>query len=120
VTDQDVRALLLAERDRVTARLARLERDFTSMVEAADSANSDDEHDPEGATIAFERQQVAGLMDQARQQLEQVEAALVRLDARAYGICQQCGQPIAPQRLEVRPTATTCIGCAQRRSGGPA
>jgi DnaK suppressor protein len=114
VTDQDARTLLLAEQDRVAIRLARLERDFTSAVEATTSANSDDEHDPEGATIAFERQQVAALIGQAREQLRDVEAALRRLDAGTYGICGQCGQPIAPERLAARPTATTCIGCARR------
>jgi DnaK suppressor protein len=114
VTDRDARALLLAERDRTGIRLARLQRDFTSAVEASASANSDDEHDPEGATIAFERQQVAALIEQARQQLRHVEAALMRLEAGTYGTCGQCGQPIAPERLAARPTATTCIGCARR------
>jgi DnaK suppressor protein len=116
VTDQDARERLLAEQDRVAARLAGLERDFTSSVEATDSANSDDEHDPEGATIAFERQHVAALIEQARDQLRQVEAALGRLAAGRYGICLQCGQPIAPQRLVARPTASRCMGCAQQRS----
>jgi DnaK suppressor protein len=120
VTDQDLTALLLAERDRVTDRLGRLERDFASTVEAAHSANADDEHDAEGATIAFERQQVAALIEQAREQLRQVEAALRRLDAGTYGICGRCGEPIAPQRLAARPTAALCIECAQQRSGGPA
>jgi DnaK suppressor protein len=113
--DSSLGALLAEERQAALDRLAALERDFTAIVEAAGQANADDEHDPEGATIAFERQHVAALLDQARRQLAQVDAAIGRLDAGHYGQCERCGQPIAPARLTARPTATTCIRCASRR-----
>jgi DnaK suppressor protein len=112
---EDARAALLAERDRVLARLSVLERDFASTIEAADSANADDEHDPEGATIAFERQQVAAHIAHAHDQIRQVDEALARLDAGEYGICAVCGRPIAAARLAARPTARTCIDCAAKR-----
>jgi DnaK suppressor protein len=112
--DRDPRALLLAERQAALDRLGALDREFTGIVEAAASANADDEHDPEGATIAFEREHVAALLGQAREQLGQVDAALRRLDEASYGQCEQCGQPIAAGRLAARPTATTCIACASR------
>ena len=63
------------------------------MVAASRSSNADDEHDPEGATIAFERQQVVALLEQARRRLADVEAALARREAGAYGICETCGRP---------------------------
>jgi DnaK suppressor protein len=116
----DPRAALLAERERTASRLAGLERDFTSSVEAADMANADDEHDPEGATLAFERQHVASLKDRARDQLSQIDAALGRLDAGSYGLCGSCGRPIAPERLAARPAAPECINCADRPSTGSA
>ena len=106
------RDLLLADRERTSARLATLRGDFRSVVDASRDTNADDEHDPEGATIAFERSQVYALVRQATQHLEEVEAALARLDAGTYGICEVCGEPIAAGRLEVRPTARTCVGCA--------
>lgn len=109
--------LLAKERQAALDRLAALERDFSAIVEAAGQANADDEHDPEGATIAFERQHVAALLDQARGQLAQVDAAISRLDAGQYGRCERCGQPITAARLAARPTAATCIGCASRRPG---
>jgi DnaK suppressor protein len=109
------RAALLVQREQVMARLAGLERDLAGSIEAAESANADDEHDPEGATIAYERQQVAAHIAYARDQLGQIDAALVRLDAGSYGTCVACGHAIAPARLAVRPTATTCIECASRR-----
>jgi RNA polymerase-binding protein DksA len=108
----DPRARLQAERQDALDRLAALERDFGAIVEAAGQANADDEHDPEGATIAFERQHVAALLDQAREQLTQVSAAMERLESGTYGRCAQCGRPIAPGRLAARPTAVTCIDCA--------
>jgi DnaK suppressor protein len=109
------REALEAERASTVRRLAGLEREFTSIVESSASANTDDEHDPEGATIAFERQHVAALLDQGRDQLAGIEAALRRVDDGSYGCCESCGQPIAPGRLAARPTATRCVACAGRR-----
>jgi DnaK suppressor protein len=117
VTDfPDQRALLRAEQHAALSRIAALERDFAGFVEAASSAGADDEHDPEGATTAFERQHVAALIGLAREQLGQVEEALGRIDTGSYGICVSCGQAIAAGRLAARPAASTCMSCASRRS----
>ncbi|HYZ52133.1 MAG TPA: TraR/DksA C4-type zinc finger protein [Streptosporangiaceae bacterium] len=110
------RKMLAAERAGTLERLAGLEREFGGIVESADSANADDEHDPEGATIAFERQHVAALLGQARDHLAEIDSALRKLDDGGYGICGSCGQPIAPERLAARPTATMCVPCTTRRT----
>jgi DnaK suppressor protein len=112
----DAREMLTAERARTLERVAGLEREFDGIVEASGSANADDEHDPEGATIAFEREHVAALRDQARDHLAEIDVALRKLDDGGYGICERCGQPIAAGRLAARPTATTCVACASRRA----
>ena len=104
---------LLAERDAALAQIEALTREFDEVVAASRSSNADDEHDPEGATIAFERQQVVALLDQARRRLDDVEAALARRETGRYGICESCGRPIAPERLAARPAARTCIDCAR-------
>jgi DnaK suppressor protein len=106
------RDLLLAERARTQARIQALERDFASLAEAASSAGTDDEHDPEGATLAFERQHAAALLSQAREQLAAADAALARIEQGGYGTCQRCGQPIPEERLAARPAAATCLSCA--------
>jgi RNA polymerase-binding transcription factor DksA len=108
------RERLETERAAAASRLAGLEREFGSVVESARQANTDDEHDPEGATIAFERQHIAALVSQARERLAEIEAALGRLDAGSYGRCVRCGEPISPERLAARPAAQTCIRCARR------
>jgi RNA polymerase-binding transcription factor DksA len=107
------RSRLAAERDRAEARLRALARDFDGIVTS--SAAGDDEHDPEGATNAFERQHIAALIDQARAHLADIAAALGRLDAGGYGTCERCGQPIGDERLHARPAARTCISCAAAR-----
>jgi DnaK suppressor protein len=110
---EDNRSALLAAQARATARLAALERDFLDSVAAADTANTDDEHDPEGATIAFERQHVAALVAAAREQLRELSDALARLDEGRYGNCVRCGKAIGRERLAVRPAASRCIECAR-------
>ena len=103
---------LADERAAALAQIESLTREFDSVVAASRASNADDEHDPEGATIAFERQQVVALLDQARRRLADVDAALARRDTGDYGICENCGRPIAAERLAARPAARTCIDCA--------
>jgi RNA polymerase-binding transcription factor DksA len=105
-------ARLEAERRRTTERLGRLRQDHAGFVAASLDSNADDEHDPEGATIAFERSQVETLSRQLEQHLAEIDAAERRLDDGSYGTCERCGRPIPEARLEARPTARTCVGCA--------
>jgi DnaK suppressor protein len=112
---EDPPVRLAAERASTVARLSALEREFAAILEASGSAGNDDEHDPEGATIAFEREHAAALLSQVREHLAQIDAALLRLADGSYGTCANCGRPIGAARLAARPVATTCIGCASRR-----
>jgi DnaK suppressor protein len=102
-----------AERAAAQAQIEALTQEFDAVVAASQSSNADDEHDPEGATIAFERQQVVALLEQARRRLADVEAAIRSVEAGVYGICETCGRPIAAERLAARPSARTCIDCAR-------
>jgi DnaK suppressor protein len=106
------RALLLNEQQSTLKLMADLGADISSLVAARQDSNSDDEHDPEGSTLAFERSQTDALLAQSTQRLADVAAALERLDAGTYGVCENCGEPIARARLEARPYARTCISCA--------
>jgi DnaK suppressor protein len=101
------------ERAAALAQIEALTREFDEVVAASRSSNADDEHDPEGATIAFERQQVAALLDQARRRLADVEAAVRAVEAGTYGVCEHCGRRISAERLAARPAARTCIDCAR-------
>ena len=110
-----VREQLAADRAATTDRVAGLSHDYAEIVEATTAAATDDEHDPEGATIAFERAQVATLLEQARDHLADLDRALERLDEGSYGRCVHCSGPIAVDRLAALPATTTCISCAAGR-----
>ncbi|HEX3962708.1 MAG TPA: TraR/DksA C4-type zinc finger protein [Trebonia sp.] len=107
------RELLLAERARAQGRAAALDREHAGIAEAAAQPGTDDEHDPEGATLAFERQHTAALLARAREQITEIEAAISRLDDGTYGTCTRCGQPVGENRLAARPAAATCVRCAR-------
>jgi DnaK suppressor protein len=106
---------LRAERADTLRRLTDLTEAFDGVVAASKDTNADDEHDPEGATIAFERSQVGALVRQAREHLSEIDAAEARLEAGTYGVCERCGKPIGQARLEARPSARLCISCASVR-----
>jgi RNA polymerase-binding transcription factor DksA len=107
-----IRDALDAERLETLDRIAALSREFDGIVESSAGVATDDEHDPEGATIAFERAQLAALIDQAQGHLAELDEALDRLRQGSYGRCERCGRPIAAERLAARPAARTCITCA--------
>jgi RNA polymerase-binding transcription factor DksA len=107
-----VEELLAAERGRVAATEAGLVGELAAIVEASDRANLDDEHDPEGSTVAYERARVASLLDAVHQRSVDLAAAVDRLRAGTYGRCEHCGQPIAAERLAAYPTALACVSCA--------
>jgi DnaK suppressor protein len=109
------RAALLAQREEALFRAAELEAEFARIAESASAGGADDEHDPEGATLAYERQHAAALLTRARDQVAEADAALARFASGAYGVCTTCGNPIAADRLAARPTAATCIACATAR-----
>jgi DnaK suppressor protein len=98
-----------------TDQIRELERQYDDIVAASKDTSADDEHDPEGATIAFERQQLVALLEQSHQTRDDILHALTLLERGAYGVCETCGQPIGAERLEARPNARTCIRCAARR-----
>ncbi len=103
------RLLLEEERQKKLALLPALRADIASANTARQDSNVDDEHDPEGATIAFELSQASALLEQSSMGLGQVEAALARIAAGTYGTCAVCGEAIAEGRLEARPWTPYCI-----------
>ncbi|RLP85677.1 MULTISPECIES: TraR/DksA C4-type zinc finger protein [unclassified Micromonospora] len=110
-----IRAELLHLRDQSRAQAAALDSDLRSLFEASRSSNADDEHDPEGSTIAFERAQLTAVLEATRRRLAELDVALRRIEAGTYGVCERCSRPIPAERLAARPSASTCVGCAGRK-----
>ena len=116
--DADAARARLREERAVALGMERdLTTSFDDIVEAAKDSNLDDEHDPEGSTIAAERQLIAALGRSAADRLTQIDAALARLDEGTYGVCVSCGGDISPGRLEARPATPLCITCANSSAG---
>jgi DnaK suppressor protein len=107
---------LLTALEDARAQVVALTAQRAEVVAASEGSNADDEHDPEGATIAFERSQIGALVRQVRHHLAEIDAALERFEAGSYGVCERCGQPIGDARLDALPAARTCIACASARA----
>ena len=67
----------------------------------------------EGDPDLFEREKNLALLNTLERRLEQTISALRAIDKGLYGVCERCGQPIDPARLEVKPDATLCLKCQQ-------
>lgn len=99
-----------AIRDALETRLAELSR-RAGRVEA--DLRSDHSRDAQDRATERENDEVLeGLDREGLRELEQLRAALARLDAGTYGRCTRCGEAIAPERLQALPYAAECIGCA--------
>lgn len=66
----------------------------------------------DGTTEAVERIGTTAVAMSVSGSIRDVDLALAKLEAGTYGTCERCGEPIPPARLEARPTASRCVGCA--------
>jgi len=112
---EEVRDRLRELRAETLNRANSLGTSFDGIVEAATDVATDDEHDPEGATIAWERQQVAALLDETNAALAEIDAAEARVDDGSYGTCTTCGEAVGAERLDALPATPICVGCAAGR-----
>ena len=110
--ESTARAVLDAEREAASGRVRELQTEFDWLAGDSEDANGDDEHDPEGSTLAFERARVAALLADARSTLDDLDRAVANLTAGTYGRCEICGGEIPQDRLEALPATRTCIDCA--------
>lgn len=106
------RVALLREAAAAQRMQRSLESDIDSIGAARRDSATDDEHDPEGATLAFERSQAQSLQSDSVRRLAEINAALARLTAGSYGRCTACHGAIGVGRLEARPWSARCIRCA--------
>jgi DnaK suppressor protein len=108
-----LRTHLLSDRERTGMLIDTVSDEMGAFVDARRDTATDDEHDPEGPTLAFERSQSSAILAQSKQHLTEIDAALQRMDEGRYGLCTKCGNGIALGRLQVRPQAALCISCAE-------
>lgn len=105
---------LAAQREELLRERAQLSRQAESLQAEADSLMADrepgdvqfDEESGEGDTLAVERERDLALSARALQQVEEIDLALLRIDAGTYGLCRVSGLPIPKERLRAIPWAT--------------
>ncbi len=111
----DPAARVAVERRETVGRVAALAGQLAELAEQQALSTYDDEHDPEGVTMGFERAQLQGLLAGARNDLGALDRAADRIAAGTYGLCLRCGESIPAERIEALPAAEACLGCASRR-----
>lgn len=110
----DLRARLEELRAQATARVSATAATLAELTHDRRGSNDDDEHDPEGVPLSSEWSRLTGIAEAAASELQQVDAALARMDTGTYGMCANCGKPIPAGRREVRPFAVHCVTCAEK------
>jgi DnaK suppressor protein len=101
--------MLLERKQELESRIAdRLERVSIATREPDDEGGL--------ATESYTRDLNAAALDAERNTLREIQAALSRIETGDYGICENCGTPMPPARLEAIPWARYCVNCAARNA----
>jgi len=113
------RTALLDERRRVEQAIEYLHQENPGTLEdeTEEIFGTNDNHLGDAASGTLDREIDYTLEENSEQVLAEIDAALKRIDEGTYGICSNCGQPIAAERLEAVPWATLCIDCKRKEEG---
>jgi DnaK suppressor protein len=110
------RTLLHDERVTYVEQAKALRAEAESLVEEMEPGDIQfDEESGEGGTVTVDRERDLALSAQALAAVEEIDAALEKIERGTYGICENCGELIPAARLEALPYARLCIAC---KSGG--
>ena len=103
-----------AARAKLTAHLAALRERRGVITKAPERGTgvSFGKRVGDGTTEAVSRLTDVGVVDSLNATEERIERALAKLDEGSYGICDRCGKPIPPARMEAAPESVLCVTCA--------
>lgn len=104
-----IRAHLETERTRQLAELEEIMAAGRPTEERRDGSPFGKRE--EEATESLELERRVALESRVREQLADIEKAIAKIDAKQYGICENCGKKIEPARLEFLPSARLCLSC---------
>ena len=102
------RERLLTLQRQIEQRVFRLETELSTMEAERDIERMD--HAQEEAV----NDEMIALGERSRQQMQEIQAALARIEDGTYGDCTRCGEPINPKRLQTLPTTRFCIRCQEQ------
>ena len=112
------RKLLEAEKGRLTGAVEFLERENpgTMSEELGEVASGGtDNHLGDMASEMYDRELDEGLEEGAQQTIDEIDAALIRIEEGSYGVCEICGEPIGAERLSAIPWTRLCIDDARKQ-----
>jgi DnaK suppressor protein len=109
-----LRARLESERKRLTEEMEQLKTSMRPADERREGSPFGKRE--EEATESYELERRLTLEKSIREQLAAVEHALQKFEDGTYGLCDNCGKPIPPERLEALPQATLCLDCKARQA----
>ena len=118
INTEQFRVVLLEERTRVQAALENLREETAgTLYDDAGEESAYDNHLADTATETYDRELDYTLEENSGHVLQEIEAALKRIDDGSYGLCAGCGKPIELERLEYLPWATQCADDARGGRG---
>ena len=118
INTEHFRKRLLDERTRVQEAIEYLHEENPGSIEDETQEIPSDNHPADFATVTVDREIDYTLEENEERLLAAIDAALKRIDEGTFGICQSCGRPIDPERLEALPYTTQCIDCKRREERG--
>lgn len=101
-------------REQLTAERAHVQGQLSQLGHGTERAPYDDNFADSGLVNA-ERGEVDAVVGTLLEVLDDIDAALAKIEAGSYGRCEECEKQIAEARLEAMPTARLCIECASSR-----
>jgi DnaK suppressor protein len=111
-TIDTLRDVLLARRDQILADLDQMEGEMRDLgIDQDAERGSLGNHLAEDGSNVMEQERLSAVSEDIRDVLQQINNALDRMNHGTYGICQRCGKPINPERLEAFPYVPYCIDC---------
>ncbi|HEY7018605.1 MAG TPA: TraR/DksA C4-type zinc finger protein [Gaiellaceae bacterium] len=113
------RTRLLDERRQVVGAIENIHAENPgSLGEETDEPTFQDNHLGDVATATFDREMASTLEDNSTHVLNEIDAALARIEEGTFGTCSFCGKPIGNERLEALPWATLCIEDKRKQERG--
>lgn len=108
-THEELRTRLESERKRLTEELEQAR--VNARVSEDRREGSPFGKREEEATESYEFERRLAFEKRLTEQLADIEHALEKFEKGTYGLCDECGKPIAPDRLEALPQASLCVDC---------
>jgi RNA polymerase-binding transcription factor DksA len=115
---EQARQLIESERERLQGLVREREAEGIGTQSESDQISelsSLDQHQGDTGTETFEREKDFSLLEQLEAEIDDLDAALRKVEEGTYGTCEICGTQIAAERLEARPGSRTCIDHADAR-----